>query len=167
MNRVLRLVLGAAAAVSPMAAQDASSHCGSDHHAQVDARGDEVMGFDHDKSTDHFRLTPAGGEIDVSANDPEDVQTRDAIRMHLAHIATKFAAGDFEAPMLIHDRVPPGVPVMKRDAKNIDWKYEDTEAGGRIVIASKDARDLEAIHEFLRFQIEDHRTGDATEVEGR
>jgi hypothetical protein len=150
--------------VSPALAQDASSHCGGDRHAQVDARGDHVMGFDHDKSTHHFRLTPSGGAIDVSANDPADTKTRDAVREHLAHIATKFAAGDFEAPMLIHDQVPPGVPVMKRNRNKIDWKYEDTEAGGRIVIATKDSEVLAAVHEFLRFQIEDHRTGDPTEV---
>ena len=100
----------------------------------------------------------------MSANDTDDAASRDAIRTHLAHIATMFADGNFDAPMLIHDRVPPGVPEMKRDPKSIRWTYEDTPAGGRVVAVTKNPAELEAIHAFLRFQIEDHRTGDSTEV---
>jgi hypothetical protein len=122
------------------------------------------MGFPHDTTTHHFRLSPEGGSIEVSANDPKDSATVEAIRKHLAHIAEMFAAGDFEAPMLIHDRVPPGVPVMERDKSRLDWKYEDTEAGGRVLVATKDGEDRKAIHEFLRFQIDDHQTGDSTEI---
>jgi hypothetical protein len=134
------------------------------HHANVAERGDHVMGFDHTKTTHHFRLSPAGGAIEVSANDAADTESRDAIRGHLSHIATMFAAGDFDAPMLIHDRVPPGVPAMKRKKDRIGWKFEETENGGRVLIETKDAEALTAVHDFLRFQIEDHQTGDSTEV---
>lgn len=123
------------------------------------------MGFDHEKTTHHFRLTSSGGAIEVSANDSKDTETIEAIREHLAHIAKKFAEGDFQAPMLIHDRVPPGVPVMERDKAKINWMYEDTETGARVVVATKDVEDLEAIHEFLQFQIEDHQTDDSNESE--
>jgi hypothetical protein len=68
--------------------------------------------------------------------------------------------------MLIHDQVPPGVPTMKRKKALIAWKFEETEAGGRVRITSKDAEALAAIHEFLRFQIEDHQRGDPTEIPG-
>lgn len=145
---------------SPVLAQDSKS-C---HHTAVDERGDHVMGFEHEKTSHHFRLTPSGGAIEVSANDAGDAASRDAIRTHLAHIAKKFTEGDFEAPMLIHDRVAPGVPVMEKKKDRIRWTYEDTEAGGRIVVATADAEVLSAIHEFLRFQIEDHRTGDSPDV---
>ena len=92
-------------------AQEKMDHCGagSDHHAGVNARGDKVMGFDHEKTTHHFLLSAAGGSIEVTANSGEDKESRDAIRAHLAHIAKLFSEGDFEAPMLIHDRIPPGV----------------------------------------------------------
>ena len=66
--------------------------------------------------------------------------------------------------MLIHDRVAPGVPVMEKKKDRIRWTYENLDAGGRIVIATEDAETLAAIHDFLRFQIEDHRTGDSTDV---
>jgi hypothetical protein len=134
------------------------------HHQGVNERGDHVMGFDHEKTTHHFLLTESGGEIVVSANDPADTASRDAIRMHLSHVAGMFKEGNFEAPMLIHDRIPPGVPVMKSKKALIQWIYQDTKSGGRILIATKDPEALSAIHEFLRFQIEDHRTGDPLEV---
>ena len=122
------------------------------------------MGFDHEKTTHHFRLTPSGGLIEVTANSESDTASRDAIRGHLAHIARMFAEGDFEAPMLIHDQIPPGVPTMKTKGKAIAWTYEDVPNGGEILIVTADAEARAAVYEFLRFQIEDHQTGDSTEV---
>jgi hypothetical protein len=61
-------------------------------------RGDEMMGFSHEKTTHHFRLYADGGRIEAEANDPEDTASRDQIRSHLARIATMFRAGDFRAP---------------------------------------------------------------------
>ena len=155
--------LFATAAASALA-QDGMS-C-SAHHAAVNERGDAVMGFDHSKTTHHFSLTPEGGRIAVSANEEADAASRDAIRGHLAHIARMFADGNFDAPMLIHDRVPPGVAVMKAERKAITYSYEETPKGAEIVITTKNARALDAIHDFLRFQIDDHQTGDSAEISG-
>ena len=159
MRKTVPALLIAAASLAGSAAR--AQDC---HHAKVAERGDHVMGFDHAKTSHHFLLSGAGGSIEVSANDAADTESRDAIRGHLQHIASMFAEGNFEAPMLIHDRVPPGVPTMKRKKALIDWKFEETEAGGRVRIASKDTDAIAAIQEFLRFQIEDHQTGDPTEV---
>jgi hypothetical protein len=159
--RIAALAGLATALTAPLSAQTTPTP-GPDHHAAVNERGDHVMGFDHDKTTHHFRLTKAGGLIEVSANNPKDTASRDAIRQHLSHIAHMFADGDFNAPMLIHAQVPPGVPVMKTTLKLIQWKPVDTPTGGSIVITSKDPKAVAAIHDFLRFQIEDHRTGDPT-----
>ncbi len=160
----LSLYLTVVASAFPLTAlaQDASS-C-SAHHAGVESRGDRVMGFDHDKTTHHFLLTPTGGIIDVTANAESDAASRDAIRTHLSHIALMFSQGDFEAPMLIHDRVVPGVPLMKQKGAAIRWTYADVPRGGRILIVTGDAEARAAIYEFLRFQIEDHQTGDTLDV---
>ena len=144
----------------PAAATPPPSH----HHEQVAERGDHVMGFDHSKTTHHFTLTETGGVIAVSANDAADAGSRDAIRMHLKHEAQMLSEGNFHDPMTIHDRVPPGVPVLKRDHEKIRWTYADTPQGGAITITAPTEEDRKAVHEFLRFQIEDHRTGDPLEV---
>ncbi|HEX8352855.1 MAG TPA: hypothetical protein VF611_08150 [Pyrinomonadaceae bacterium] len=138
---------------------------GHDNHTEgVNKRGDRVMGFDHTKTTHQFLLHPDGGAIKVTANDAGDKQSRDRIRKHLGHIAKMFAAGDFKAPMLIHDRTPPGVPVMQRLKSEIKYDYEEAERGARVRIRTASPEALQAVHEFLRFQIEDHKTGDTTEV---
>jgi hypothetical protein len=76
-----------------------------------------------------------------------------------------FAAGDFEAPLLIHAETPPGVAVMKRLRGQIRYEFEPTERGGRVRIRTENSEALVAIHEFLRYQIRDHRTGDSGEIE--
>jgi hypothetical protein len=134
------------------------------HHQGVVERGDHVMGFSHDKATHHFRLYPDGGGIEVESNDAQDTATRDEIRMHFAHIVKMFAAGDFSAPMLIHAQNPPGSATMKKLREHIQYKLENTERGGRIRITTKNAEAVRAVHEFLRFQIKDHQTGDSVEV---
>jgi hypothetical protein len=154
---------GIALMASPTIGQ--SSAAPDPHHAGVNERGDHVMGFDHAKTTHHFRLTLSGGVIEVTVNDVADTESQDTIRTHLAHIASMFSEGNFEAPMLIHDRVPPGVPTLKEKKDAVRWTYEDMAAGGRIRIQTKDAKARSAIYDFLRFQIEDHRTGDSTAVE--
>lgn len=132
------------------------------HRAGVEERGDHVMGFDHERTTHHFLLEDSGGAIEIRANAADDARSIEAIRAHLPQIARMFSAGDFEAPMLIHGRVPPGVPVLKRLRGSVAWTYEPIEAGGRIRIRTADPEALAAVHEFLKFQIEDHGTGDPT-----
>jgi len=136
----------------------------SGHTHGVNARGDRTMGFSHMKTTHHFRLLPDGGTIEVTVNDFADSVSRNAIRAHLTQIARMFTAGDFDAPMLIHDRVPPGVPDLQRLRGRIRYVYEPIANGGRVLISTRNAGGLVAIHEFLRFQITDHKTGDPLEV---
>src|SRR5207248_11350959 len=71
-----------------------------------------VMGFDQEKTAHHFSLYNDGGAIAVVVKDPADTQNLDAIRNHLRHIATMFSAGEFDAPMLVHDtKDVPGIDV--------------------------------------------------------
>jgi hypothetical protein len=123
-------------------------------------RGNHAMGFDQNKTTHHFLLKDDGGIIRVEANDPQDQESRDAIRGHLSHIAVLFSKGDFDIPMFVHDRMPDGVPVMKELKDAITYKYEDMENGGMVNLRSQNADAVKAIHQFLRFQIQDHKTGD-------
>jgi hypothetical protein len=135
-----------------------------DHHQGVIERGDHVMGFSHDKATHHFRLYADGGAIEAESNNANDAATRDEIRLHFGHIAKMFAAGDFSAPMLIHSQNPPGAEIIKRLREAIQYRLENTEHGARIRITTKNADAVAAVHEFLRFQIKDHQTGDSGQV---
>ncbi len=144
--------------------QDTASKPKQDSHDAMNARGQHAMGFSQTTTTHHFFLKSDGGVIQVEANDPKDTSNRDNIRMHLNHIAHAFQNGDFDIPMFVHDTVPPGVPEMKKLQKQIRYSFEETPNGGRVVISSTDKDALIAIHQFLRFQIQEHKTGDALAV---
>lgn len=131
---------------------------------QMNKRGDHVMGFDHMKTTHHFLLRESGGSIEVTANSADDVASTDQIRMHLKHIAMMFAEGDFKAPMLIHDQTPPGVPVMQKLKSEIKYEYEEIDRGAAVRISTQNPAALQAIHDFLRFQIKEHKTADSLSV---
>ena len=136
-------------------------------HDQVTQRGAHVMGFDQDATVHHFRLHPDGGAIDIAVKDGADGTNRDAIRSHLPHIAQMFGDGNFEAPMLIHDTNVPGTARMADLKSRIRFVYVETPQGGRLDIFTSDAGALAAVHEFMRFQIADHRSGDSTAVTKR
>src|SRR5207245_4169250 len=125
---------------------------------------DQAMGFSQEKTTHHFRLYTDGGAIEVAANDPKDAGSRNMIRMHLAHVAKSFAAGDFRTPMLVHDTTPAGTETMTALRAQIRYSYRETVSGGRVRIETANAKAIEAVHSFLRFQINEHKTGDSEKV---
>jgi hypothetical protein len=53
--------------------------------------------------------------------------------------------------MFVHDTVPPGVAVMKQRSDKISCKFEETPAGGRVVIATNDTKALDTVQKFLRY----------------
>ncbi len=129
-------------------------------HAHMNERGEAGMGFSQSATAHHFLIQAGGGVIQVEAKSPSDTGERDNIRHHLAHIAQAFANADFDIPMFVHDSTPPGVPEMKELKQKITYSFQETPAGGQVVIRTSDSRALAAIHKFLRYQIEEHQTGD-------
>jgi hypothetical protein len=131
-------------------------------HAAKNDRAKTWMGFSQTATSHHFLMKADGGVVQVEAHRSNDVENRGAIRMHLLHITQAFSNGDFDIPMLVHDVLPPGVPEMRRLRDKIQYSFEETAWGGRVSISTADKGALAAIHKFLRFQIEEHKTGDPT-----
>jgi hypothetical protein len=131
--------------------------------SDLNHRGEPGMGFSQTETTHHFLLKPDGGVIQVEVNASDAGQLAD-VRMHLHHIAAAFQLGDFDIPMFVHDRVPPGEPEMKSLRGQIHYTLEETKTGGRVVISSTNKDAVEAVHQFLIFQIQEHKTGDPIQV---
>ena len=126
------------------------------------------MGFDQARTTHQFLLLTDGGAIEVNVNDVADTKNRDAIRSHLPHIAMMFGDGNFDAPMLVHDsKHVPGTKAMMERKGAIRYQYVETAKGGRVDIVTSDPAALAAVHQFLKFQIAEHKTGDPTTVRTR
>jgi hypothetical protein len=177
-NDVVRLLLAAIGAAiviggASIAAQHPAMPAGMTHEehlaqmkkdAELKARGARAMGFDQDAVTHHFRLTREGGAIEVSVKDAADAAGRSQVRAHLKEITEQFAAGDFEKPFMTHAEIPPGAEAMQRLRTAIAYAYEDAADGGRLRITTRDPDALAAVHEFLRYQIREHATGDPLTV---
>lgn len=165
MKRVLAVaaVLVASAAVRAQEHADCPMARADAHRAGVDHRHDQATGVAHENAVHHFELAPDGGSIRLETKEAGRIEARDRIRQHLQVVARAFAAGDFALPMEIHDQVPPGVEVMKEKKAAIQYAFSPSEKGGVVRISTRDKAALLAIHAFLRFQIEDHGTGDPSE----
>src|SRR6266852_2623201 len=127
-------------------------------------RGEHVMGFSHEATTHHFGLFKDGGEIVVTAKNPNDKASIEQIRTHLGHIAKMFSSGNFKAPMLIHDTNPPGTATMTRLKEQIRYEFLETDRGARIRLVTSSPETTDAVHAFLLFQIVDHRTQDVPTI---
>jgi hypothetical protein len=169
------LALAAASAIAASTAQDPQHAMppGMTHEehlkqlqkdADLKKRGAAAMGFDQETTAHHFLLLPDGGAIEVSVTGRSDASGRARIRAHLREIAKAFAAGDFEKPLATHGEMPPGTSAMRERREAIAYSYEKTRGGGRVRIATNDPAAVDAIHDFLRYQIREHATGDPERV---
>ncbi|MEO7135830.1 MAG: hypothetical protein ABI024_16605 [Vicinamibacterales bacterium] len=127
---------------------------------QLKHRGGAAMGFDQDKTVHHFLLRKTGGAIEVSAKDPADRESIDQIRSHFRDIAASFGQGLFDKPVATHGEMPPGAEQMALDKQRIAYRYEERANGVALFIETAAPATLAAIHDFMRYQIVEHQTGD-------
>jgi hypothetical protein len=165
MNLLIALLTTAAIALAQHSTMPAGmSH--EEHLKQLEKddalkrRGGAAMGFDQDAAEHRFIIEPNGGSIQVTTKAGADAKVVADVRAHLKSIAGDFKRGDFSKPFQTHAEVPPGVTGMQRSASAISYTFDEIAGGGVVRIRTRDADALRAIHEFLRYQIAEHHTGD-------
>ncbi|MFI5174255.1 MAG: hypothetical protein ACHQKY_05330 [Terriglobia bacterium] len=157
------LVLAQASQESKSGMENSPMH--QKHMEEMNKRGNHAMGFDQAKTTHHFTLVADGGTIQVEAKDPKDTASRDQIRPHLSRIAKMFSDGDFSMPFAVHAQMPTGVETLKKLKAEINYKYEEIKTGARVRISTANPEALAAIHDFLKYQINEHQTGDSLKIQ--
>jgi hypothetical protein len=143
--------------------KEAPARGDAEHGAAVDGRHDTLIAS-HETTRHTFRLLEDGAAIELRALDGEQ-PTVDQVRTHLRSIAGQFAKNDFGTPEFVHGRKPIGVAAIQRLHSSIAFRYEDVDRGGRVRMTTSNAEALAGLHEFMRFQIIEHRTGDSGKVE--
>jgi hypothetical protein len=126
--------------------------------ADVQRRGHAAMGVDQYTSTHLFQALPDGGRIELQ-RDTADSADRLRILEHMGKIAAAFGAGDFTVPGFVHAREVPGTAVMAARRATIRYVVESLPRGAAVRLTTGDSSAIEAIHEFLAFQRQDHRAG--------
>lgn len=153
-------------AIATLLASLALAGPAQDHQAHGQDRAQHAMGFDQQRTEHHFLIEPQGGTIQVTARDAQDAESAAQIRTHLQHIAGAFGSGDFSLPFFVHDTEPPGAAVLKERRAALTYTFASIRSGGKVVVRTSDAGALAALHEFLRFQIREHKTGDPLQPPG-
>ncbi len=149
----------AAAAGGTAASGDAS------HGHDVDMRHDALTGFSHEVSRHSFRLFATGGAIELHADHADDAKTIAAIRTHLRSVAMSFEAADYSNSLFVHGHAGDGLDTMKRMKSDIHYRFEEVPDGARVLIVTTNPEALGAVHQFLKFQVVEHRTGNSGVVE--
>jgi hypothetical protein len=136
----------------PLSAQQADSQFKAMNERHGETIGDDPMALEH-----QFVQQPDGGDIILERQIHEDLGINQ-IRAHLLLISRSFARGDFSLPGFVHEKPVPGTAVMAERADKISYTVEDLEHGGVVHIRTSDPEALKAVHDFIAFQIAEHRT---------
>jgi hypothetical protein len=123
--------------------------------AEVQSRGQAAMGVDQYTSSHIFEPLGDGGRIELQRDTADSAGTMQ-IRRHMQQIATGFAAGDFRLPGFVHARPVPGTAVMAAKRAVISYSVESWPRGAALRLRSDDPAAIQAIHDFLAFQRQDH-----------
>ncbi|MEA2705722.1 MAG: hypothetical protein QOH22_510, partial [Gemmatimonadaceae bacterium] len=104
------------------------------------------MGVNQYTSQHIFEPLPDGGRV-VLQRKENDTTGEATIRAHMRTIAEAFGRGDFALPGFVHATAAvPGTEAMKRLRKDIVYSPQDLPGGGEVVISSKNAEAVAAIH---------------------
>lgn len=123
--------------------------------AGVQRRGAVVMGVNQYTSRHVFEPLSDGGRIELQRG-VDDSAGVAQVRRHMQLIARQFAAGDFRLPGIVHDREVPATRIMAQRRAAISYTVESLPWGGAVRIRSGDSVAVQAIHDFLAFQRQDH-----------
>lgn len=126
-------------------------------HAEVAARGADVMPFQLRATTHVFSKTGDGGVQRVVAKDPGDGAQIRLVRAHLRQIADQFGKGDYSGPAHIHGASMPGLAELSQSGTgDVAITYQDLPDGGQIRYSSARAALVSALHRWFDAQLSDH-----------
>ena len=101
---------------------------------------------DSESPLKRYFIDAKGGGFEVHVQNPADIKGRDAIRHQLQRDAQSQSSWSS--------------PAMRKHQRDIAYRYEDTESGGRIRITSTKRNALAAIHTFLRSHMDDDKVSE-------
>lgn len=126
----------------------------------LNSRFSKALGTDASKIVQHYYLVKNGGVIEFTAKDPNDSPTISAVQKYLDAQKDLFEKGKTDTDADVHGRVPDGVPTLKKLRNEITFFAVKTDEGAALRMFSVNDQARQAIQDFLKFQINEHKTGD-------
>lgn len=126
------------------------------------SRATKVTGFDSERVTRHFYVLKNGGAVEITAKDTNDEATVKAIQAHLKKESDQLTKGNFEIVTGIYGRTPETAPQLKKLRDEITYATVPQENGGVLRMLTVNPTAKSAVHDYLRFQIDQWKSGDPT-----
>lgn len=126
----------------------------------LNTRFSKALGTDTNKVVQHYYLVKNGGVIEFTAKDPNDNATISAVQKYLDAQKDLFEKGKTDADADVHGKVPDGLPVLKRLRNEITFFAVKSDSGAALRMFSINDQARQAIQDFMKFQINEHKTGD-------
>ena len=126
------------------------------------SRASKVSGFDSERVNLHFYILKNGGAVEVTAKDPNDEATIKAIQAYLKKESDLWTKGNFETVTVVYGRPPEGTMQLKKLRDDVTFHAVQEENGAVIRMFTVNPTAKAAIHDYLRFQIDQLKTGDPT-----
>jgi hypothetical protein len=168
MTRILRLeltVLVVALALCAGAIAQTAMASVQAPRAEALSRNSQLLGFDLNKTNQHFYLYKNGGAIDISAKNIDDVGSIAAVRRFLEKQEKAFAAGDIELQKQVYAELPPSLLIIRKLKNEISFSYTSTDEGGALRMFTINNKARDAIHEYLKHEIKANQTDDPVTVQ--
>ena len=127
-------------------------------------RVSKVLGTDVDKIVQHYYLVKNGGVIEFTAKDPADNATISTVQKYLETQKDLFEKGKADADTGVYGKVPDGLPALKKLRNDITFFAVNTDSGAALRMFSVNDQARQAIQDFMKFQINEHKTGDPLQV---
>jgi hypothetical protein len=125
-------------------------------------RVSRVSGFDSERVNRHFYVLKNGGAVEVTVKDPSDESTIKAIQAHLKKESDLWTKGNFDTVTAAYGRAPEGALQLKKLRDNVTFAVVQEENGAVIRMLTVNPQAKSAIHDYLKFQIDQLKTGDPT-----
>lgn len=126
----------------------------------LNIRFSKTLGTDANKIVQHYYLVKNGGVIEFTAKDPNDSSVVSAVQKYLDAQKDMFEKGKNDVDADIHGKIPDGLAALKKLRNEITFFAVRSDSGAALRMFSVNGQARQAIQEFLKFQINEHKTGD-------
>jgi hypothetical protein len=160
MGRILAVVLALLAMTGVAFAQAPTSD-----DQEVPARFSRALGVSLDKVVVHYYLVKNGGVIELAAKDANDNATISALQKYLQNQKELWEKGKETAVTEVHSKPPECAGVMRKLRNDITFYVAKTDAGAVLRMFSINEQARNAIQDYLKFEIAEHKTGDSPTID--
>lgn len=154
-------ILAALLIIVPLASAQTAM---GDPTQEMNARFSKALGVSLDKVALHYYLVKNGGVIELASKDPNDTATIEAIQKYLQTQKDLWEKGK-DPVTEVHGKAPESVNLMRKLRNDITFYTAKTDTGAVLRMFSINNQARGAIQEYLKFEIEEHKTGDPPTID--